>query len=105
MQGVGGALACSEPKTARSRRTVPLPPVTLAALRAHRAAQVSARLKVRTAHIATTLNTYAHVPPVLPRQAAERMDDLLSTVGDASNCCQNCRQTHQPQTARTAQSL
>ena len=32
-------------------------------------------------HIATTMNIYAHVLPVLQRQAADRMDDLLSRDG------------------------
>ena len=31
--------------------------------------------------IATTMNIYAHVLPVLQRQAADRMDDLLSPDG------------------------
>jgi len=148
VQRVGGGLVFSEPKTTRSRRTVPLPPVTLTALRAHRATQAGERLKAGTAwqdsglvfttpigtvvdprnlnrlldnlclraqvrrvrvhdlrhtcaslllaqgveprvimetlghsHIATTMNIYAHVLPVLQRQAADRMDDLLSRDG------------------------
>ena len=49
MQRVGGELVFSEPKTTRSRRTVPLPPVILTALRAHRATQAGERLKAGTA--------------------------------------------------------
>ena len=49
MQRVGGELLFSEPKTTRSRRTVPLPPVILTALRAHRATQAGERLKAGTA--------------------------------------------------------
>ena len=48
MQRVGGALVFSEPTTAQPRRTVRLPPVTLTALRAHRAAQAGEGPKART---------------------------------------------------------
>jgi integrase len=44
LQRFGGALHVVEPKTARARRTVPLPASTAALLRKHRAAQLSRRL-------------------------------------------------------------
>lgn len=44
LQRVGGHLALVEPKTASSRRVVPVPPPTLAALRAHRRRQKADQL-------------------------------------------------------------
>ena len=44
VQRVDGTLTLIEPKTARSRRTVPIPPTVAAALRAHRVAQNEHRL-------------------------------------------------------------
>lgn len=42
---VGGRLMFSEPKTTRSRRTVPIPPSVVALLRRHRTAQKAERLR------------------------------------------------------------
>jgi integrase len=42
---VGGALVCSEPKTARAWRTVPLTPGVVTLLRKHKAAQAAERLR------------------------------------------------------------
>ena len=42
---VGGALVSSEPKTERSRRTVPLSPAVVAMLRKHKAAQAAEKLR------------------------------------------------------------
>lgn len=42
---VGGRLMVSEPKTARSRRTVPIPPSVVALLRRHKTAQAAERLR------------------------------------------------------------
>jgi len=42
---VGKALVFSEPKTKRSRRTVPLSPAVVALLRKHRAAQAAEKLR------------------------------------------------------------
>jgi integrase len=148
VQRVAGKLVFSEPKTARSRRTVPLSPVAVTALRAHRAMQATERLRAGTlwhdsglvftttvgtaldprhlnrlfddlcrranirrvrvhdlrhtcaslllaqgvepkvimetlghSQISTTMDLYAHVLPALQRQAATRMDDLLSGGG------------------------
>ena len=44
LQRVGGRLVLVEPKTALSRRTLPVPPPTLAALRAHRVKQKADQL-------------------------------------------------------------
>ncbi|MCX6020328.1 MAG: site-specific integrase [Chloroflexi bacterium] len=41
---VEGEYRLAEPKTAKSRRTLPLPPITVAALRAHRVRQLEERL-------------------------------------------------------------
>jgi integrase len=42
---IGGQLVVSEPKTARSRRTVPLCPVVVDLLRTHKATQAAERLR------------------------------------------------------------
>ena len=44
---VGGRLMITEPKTDRSRRTVPIPPALVAMLRGHRADQAAERLAAR----------------------------------------------------------
>ncbi len=44
LQQIGRAILFHEPKTAKSRRTIALPPVTVAALRRHRAKQAAERL-------------------------------------------------------------
>ncbi len=44
LQRIGGKLCLVEPKTARSRRTITLPPVVVSALRLHRARQLQERL-------------------------------------------------------------
>jgi integrase len=137
LQRVDGSLQLVETKTARSRRTVPLPAVALDALRAHRNAQdgpmgslyvfstakgtpldgtnVTKRLQAILAEaglprvtfhalrhtaaslllaqgvhprvvmeqlghsqISLTMNTYSHVIPALERDAADRMNALLT---------------------------
>jgi integrase len=145
LQRVGGRLTFVEPKSERSRRTIPMPPLVARALRAHRSRQleerlaggpawnefdlvftttvgtpldarnvtrrfqsalelaglprlrfhdlrhtcatlllaegVPARVVMETlghSQISLTMNTYAHVLPPLQRQAAERMEALLS---------------------------
>lgn len=45
MNRVGAELVITEPKTARSRRTLPLSPAIVAMLKAHRAAQAAERLR------------------------------------------------------------
>ncbi len=49
LQRYGGAFHLDEPKTERSRRTVPLPPLCVEALRRHRAMQAEERLRVGAA--------------------------------------------------------
>jgi integrase len=65
-KGPGGRLVFGEPKTSRSRRTIPLPKVCVAALREHRRRQLEERLRsgprwqefglVFTTHIGTPLD-------------------------------------------------
>lgn len=45
LQRVGGQLTYVEPKSSTSRRTIPLPPTTVADLRAHRRRQIAERLQ------------------------------------------------------------
>ena len=49
LQRVDGAYRFFDPKTPRSRRTIPIPPPVVRALRDHRARQLSERLKVGSA--------------------------------------------------------
>jgi len=145
LQRINGKLQLVEPKTARSRRTIPLPDVAIAAIRRHRVGQleerllagsrwrdtgfvfttrigtpfdersvsrrfhlalaraglapqrfhdlrhtcaslllaqgVHARLVMETlghSQIGLTMNTYSHVMPSLLREAASKMDGILS---------------------------
>lgn len=147
LQRINGTLQLVEPKSARSRRTIPLPGVAVSALRGHRALQhrerlaagdtwtdsglvfttesgspldgptvtrvlqrllqaaglprhrfhdlrhdcatlllaqgVPMRVVMETlghSQISLTANTYSHVAPLLQRDAADRMNDLLNRV-------------------------
>jgi integrase len=55
MARVDGRLVISEPKTARSRRTVPLSPVVVTMLKAHRKAQLEDRLRAGNQWVETGL--------------------------------------------------
>ena len=52
---VGNEPAVQKPKTAKGRRTVPLPPETVAALKAHKAAQLQERLALGPEYANTDL--------------------------------------------------
>jgi integrase len=68
LQRVSGRLVLAEPKTALSRRVVPVPAETVAALRAHRARQHADRLAAGTAWLDTDLVLTTHVGgPLEPR--------------------------------------
>jgi integrase len=46
LQRIDGELRCEAPKTRRSRRTIPLPPVCIEALEAHRERQEKERAEL-----------------------------------------------------------
>lgn len=48
---LGNEPALREPKTAKGRRSIPLPPETVAALKAHKAAQAQERLALRADYV------------------------------------------------------
>ena len=77
MQWVGGALVFSEPTTGRSRPTVPPPPVTPTALRAHRAAQAGEGLKARTAWQDSGLVFKSHLGTVVDPRNLDRLLENL----------------------------
>ncbi len=82
LQWLDGAHQLVEPKSARSRRTLPLPPTVVAALRAHRARQLEERLKVgsywqdRGLVFTTTLGT-----PLDARNLTRWYKGLLARAG------------------------
>lgn len=82
LQRVGGKLQLVEPKTERSRRTLRLPQVTLAALKAHRVRQLEERLLAGAQWqdsglvFTSTIGT-----PMEPRNAFRRYQEALSRAG------------------------
>ena len=94
LQRSNGEYTLVEPKTERSRRTIALPAVALAALKGHRRSQVSERLAAGPKRedwglvVCRPTGTALHGPAVtrkfqamLQREAASRMDTILSTDG------------------------
>jgi integrase len=68
LQRVGGRLLLVEPKTSLSRRTVPVPTATLAALRSRRAQQDEEQLAAGTAWVQSGLVFTTHIGrPIDPR--------------------------------------
>jgi integrase len=68
MQRIGGHLVLVEPQTALSRRVVPVPSQTLAALRAHRTRQHADNLAVGATRLDSDLVSATHVGgPLEPR--------------------------------------
>jgi len=82
LQRVGGRLVLVEPKTALSRRVVPVPPQTLAALRAHRRRQNADRLAAGSAWRDTHLVFTTHQGgPLDPRNVNRSWYAVRSRVG------------------------
>jgi integrase len=78
---VGTQAVISETKTARSRRLVVLAPVTVAALKAHRARQAQDRLAIRSAYRETGL-VFTHIDgtSLKPATVSRIFDRLVSEV-------------------------
>jgi len=82
LQRVGGHLVLVEPKTVRSRRVVPVPPPTLAALRGHRRRQKSDQLAAGPAWRNTGLVFTTHLGgPLEPRNVNRSWYAVRSRAG------------------------
>jgi integrase len=82
VQRVDGKLRFAPPKTARSRRTIPLPSVCVAALRAHWAAQNAERLGAGLAwHDFGLVFTTSIGTPIEPRNLNRSFDALCARAG------------------------
>jgi len=82
LQRVGGHLVLVEPKSARSRRVVPVPPPTLAALRAYRMRQKAAQLAAGPAWRDTGLVFTTHLGgPLEPRNVNRSWYAIRSRAG------------------------
>ncbi|MCA1643653.1 MAG: site-specific integrase [Acidobacteria bacterium] len=101
----GGGWYFGEPKTSRSRRTIPFPKTLVEMLTAHRRKQIAARLKVGAAYqnndlvfatgegtphnsrnlaqrqfhasVVLTLDTYSHVLPTMQEAASQKLERIL----------------------------
>ena len=79
---IGGRLVSTEPKTERSRRTVPLPPGVVTMLRKHRTAQLEERLRAANQWTDTDLVfTTEFGTPVDPRNLLRTMQAAARTAG------------------------
>jgi len=82
LQRVGGELVWGEPKSARARRTVPLPAPALAALREHRRRQLEERLALGEAWQETGLVFTSSIgTPLDPRGVQRLLQRLLQQAG------------------------
>jgi integrase len=82
LQRAGGRLVLVEPKTARSRRLVPVPPPTLAALRAHRRRQKADQLAAGPAWRDSGLVFTTHLGgPLEPRNVNRSWYAIRSRAG------------------------
>jgi integrase len=82
LQRVGGRLVLVEPKTARSRRVVPVPPPTLAALRAYQRRQKADQLAAGPAWRDTGLVFTTHLGgPLEPRNVNRSWYAIRSRAG------------------------
>ena len=82
VQRVDGKLRFAPPKTARSRRTIPLPSVCVAALRVHRAVQNAERLGAGLAwHDFGLVFTTSIGTPIEPRNLNRSFDALCARAG------------------------
>jgi integrase len=79
---IGGRLVSTEPKTERSRRTVPLPPAVVVLLRTHRTTQLEERLHAGNQWTETGLVfTTEFGTPVDPRNLLRTMQTAASAAG------------------------
>ena len=83
LQRIGGRYELNEPKTVRSRRVLPLLPLAVDALRAHRARQVEERLAAGPAWKGELdlVFTTSRGAPLNARVAVSRFKALLKKVG------------------------
>jgi integrase len=81
LQRIGGELRLTQPKTARSRRVVPLPDVCVDALRAHRAAQAKERLRAETWADPDLVFTTTKGTPIEPRNLVRHFEALCRRAG------------------------
>lgn len=81
LQRVGGELRLTQPKTARSRRVVPLPDVCVEALKAHRAAQAQERLKAESWGDPDLVFTTRRGTPIEPRNLVRHFEALCRRAG------------------------
>ncbi len=66
----GDTFALGEPKTEKSRRTLVLPAAAVAVLKVVQEVRGHSQMSI-------TSDTYSHVLPELPREAADRLGDVL----------------------------
>ncbi len=82
LSSVGGRLSFSTPKTAKSRRSVTLDPVTIAALRTHRRRQAEERLTWGAAYEdAGLVFTRENGSPIRPDSLTRQFRDLAQVAG------------------------
>jgi integrase len=79
---VGGELKVTEPKTAKSRRTLPLSPALVAVLKAHRKTQTAERLRAGSVWAGTPyVFTTESGRPVEPRNILRALSSAADTAG------------------------
>ena len=82
LQRVGGKLQFVEPKTIRSGRTIAVPGVTVSALKAHRARQLSARLAAGVHWVESGLVFTSSIgTPLEPRNVTRHFHKVLLEAG------------------------
>ncbi|HVF20362.1 MAG TPA: site-specific integrase [Mycobacteriales bacterium] len=82
LQRTGGSLQLVEPKSERSRRTLPMPSIVVEALRAHRVQQAQDRLAAGSMwHDSGLVFTSVIGTALEPRNVTRRFKDLAETAG------------------------
>lgn len=81
LQRIDGELQLVEPKSARSRRTIPLPDMVVEALRAHRVRQVAVRLKATAWEDRDLVFCTRQGKPLEQRNVSQRFYELLDAAG------------------------
>ena len=79
VDGVG--LVVGEPKTARARRTIPLPPTAIDALRRHRTRQAEERLRSRVWFEPEVVFSTGHGSRLEPRNVSRSLSALAKEAG------------------------